>query len=44
MACLPLADFDPADKTHRMARLYVGLEDPDYLIADLDQALAKGMG
>jgi cystathionine beta-lyase/cystathionine gamma-synthase len=44
MAGLPLADFDPADKTHRMARLYVGLEDPDYLITDLDQALAKGMG
>jgi cystathionine beta-lyase/cystathionine gamma-synthase len=38
------ADFNPADKVHRMLRLYVGLEDADYLIADLAQALAKGMG
>jgi cystathionine beta-lyase/cystathionine gamma-synthase len=44
MAGIPVADFNPAEKTHRMVRLYVGLEDPDYLIADLDQALAKGMG
>jgi cystathionine beta-lyase/cystathionine gamma-synthase len=32
-------DFDPMDKTHRMLRLYVGLEDPQYLISDLEQAL-----
>ena len=44
MAGIPFADFNPAERTHRMIRLYVGLEDPDHLIADLDQALAKGMG
>jgi cystathionine beta-lyase/cystathionine gamma-synthase len=34
------ADFDPANKEHRYVRLYVGLEEPAYLIADLEQALA----
>jgi cystathionine beta-lyase/cystathionine gamma-synthase len=34
-------DFDPANKEHRMIRLYVGLEDADYIIKDLDQAFAK---
>lgn len=33
--------FDPLNREHRMVRLYVGLEDPEYLIADLDQALSK---
>jgi cystathionine beta-lyase/cystathionine gamma-synthase len=33
--------FDPSDKTHRMLRLYVGLEDPDYLINDLQQAFDR---
>jgi len=32
-------DFDPAIAEHRMLRLYVGLEEADYLIADLEQAL-----
>ena len=31
-------DFNTADKEHRMIRLYVGLEDPAYLIKDLEQA------
>lgn len=31
--------FNPSNKEHRMIRLYVGLEDPDYLINDLSQAL-----
>jgi cystathionine beta-lyase/cystathionine gamma-synthase len=31
-------EFDPANPTHRMIRLYVGLEDPAFLIADLEQA------
>jgi len=31
--------FDPAIEKHRMARIYVGLENADYLIRDLDQAL-----
>jgi cystathionine beta-lyase len=32
-------EFDVANSTHRLIRLYVGLEDADYLIADLKQAL-----
>jgi cystathionine beta-lyase/cystathionine gamma-synthase len=31
-------DFDPANSLHRSIRMYVGLEDPAYLIADLEQA------
>jgi cystathionine beta-lyase/cystathionine gamma-synthase len=31
-------DFDPENSTHRMVRLYIGLEDPEYLIKDLKQA------
>jgi cystathionine beta-lyase/cystathionine gamma-synthase len=33
--------FDAGNREHRMLRLYVGLEDPDYLIKDLDQAFEK---
>ena len=33
--------FRADDKTHRMLRLYVGLEEPDYIINDLSQALGK---
>ncbi|MEO5997134.1 MAG: PLP-dependent aspartate aminotransferase family protein [Chitinophagaceae bacterium] len=34
-------DFDPADPDHRMLRLYVGLEEADYLISDLEKAFNK---
>ncbi len=34
-------DFDPGNREHRMIRLYVGLEEPDYLIADMEQAFNK---
>ncbi|MCE3282190.1 MAG: PLP-dependent transferase [Chitinophagaceae bacterium] len=34
------ADFDPVNPEHRMIRMYVGLEDSDYLVRDLDQAFA----
>jgi cystathionine beta-lyase/cystathionine gamma-synthase len=34
-------DFNINTAEHRYVRLYVGLEDAGYLIADLDQALAK---
>jgi cystathionine beta-lyase/cystathionine gamma-synthase len=34
-------DFDPANPEHRYIRMYVGLEDPEYLIMDLEQALDK---
>lgn len=32
-------DFDPTIERHRMARVFIGLEDADYLIKDLGQAL-----
>lgn len=32
-------EFDASNSTHRLIRIYVGLEDADYLIADLKQAL-----
>jgi cystathionine beta-lyase/cystathionine gamma-synthase len=35
------ASFDINNRQHRMLRLYVGLEDPAYLIADIEQAFAK---
>ncbi|KQC00371.1 PLP-dependent aspartate aminotransferase family protein [Pedobacter sp. Hv1] len=35
------ADFDPQHKRHVLIRIYVGLENADYLIADLEQALGK---
>jgi cystathionine beta-lyase/cystathionine gamma-synthase len=35
------ADFDGTNPEHRYIRMYVGLEEPAYLIADLEQALAK---
>ncbi len=38
-AGIPEADFDAGNPEHRFVRLYVGLEDPDYLAADLLQAL-----
>src|SRR5258705_12361032 len=34
-------DFDPGNKEHRYVRMYVGLEEPQYLIDDLEQALQK---
>ena len=33
-------DFDANNKEHRMIRMYVGLEDADYLIKDLEQAFS----
>jgi cystathionine beta-lyase/cystathionine gamma-synthase len=31
--------YDPDQIEHRYIRIYVGLEEPEHLIADLDQAL-----
>ena len=39
-ASLQPGDFDAANPEHRMIRLYIGLEEPEYLVADLEQALA----
>lgn len=33
-------DFDSTNKEHRYIRMYVGMEDSQYLIADLEQALS----
>ena len=34
-------EFNAANKEHRMLRLYVGLEEPEYLIRDLEQGFEK---
>ena len=33
-------EFDASDEQHRMLRMYCGLEEADYLIADIEQAFA----
>ncbi len=38
---IPISDFDPSNPEHRWVRLYVGLEEADYLVTDLEQALLK---
>jgi len=40
-ASLDPEQFDPSNNEHRMLRLYTGLEDAGYLIADLEQAFLK---
>ena len=42
-ASLEPEEFDPMNKDHRMLRLYIGLEDADYLIADLEWAFSKSL-
>jgi len=42
-ASIKREEFDAGNKEHRMLRLYVGLEEPDYLIKDLQQAFEKIM-
>lgn len=37
LATMPKESFDPSNKDHRMMRIYVGLEEVDYLIQDLDR-------
>jgi cystathionine beta-lyase/cystathionine gamma-synthase len=34
-------EFDKTNSNHRLIRLYIGLEEADYLIADLKQALER---
>jgi cystathionine beta-lyase/cystathionine gamma-synthase len=43
-ASLTPDEFDPTMKDHRMLRLYTGLEDPDYLIRDIEQAMLLAWG
>lgn len=40
-ASLTPADFDPANTEHRMLRLYIGLEESNYLCTDLEKAFSK---
>jgi Cystathionine beta-lyases/cystathionine gamma-synthases len=37
-ASIQPGDFDAKKPEHRMVRMYVGMEDPQYLVKDLDQA------
>jgi cystathionine beta-lyase/cystathionine gamma-synthase len=37
------SEFDPLNADHRMLRLYVGLESPDYLIEDLEQSFRSSL-
>jgi len=39
VAGIPVADYDAANPRHQLIRVYVGLEEPEYLIKDLEQAL-----
>jgi len=40
-AGIKASDFDGENPEHRSVRMYVGLEEPGYLITDLEQALKK---
>lgn len=40
-AGLPVKDFNTQNKEHRMLRLYVGLEDADYIIKDLERGFGS---
>jgi cystathionine beta-lyase/cystathionine gamma-synthase len=40
-AGVPLAKYDEKNERHGLIRIYVGLEDAEYLIADLEQSLAN---
>ncbi len=40
-AGMPADNFDPNNEEHRMLRLYVGQEEANYLIRDLEQAFIK---
>ena len=38
---IAVSEFDPLNAEHRYVRIYVGLEEPGYLIEDLKQAFDK---
>lgn len=40
-ASMDPAAFNPSDREHKMIRFYFGLEEPEYLIEDISQALGK---
>lgn len=37
LATIPKEHFDPSEKDHRMMRIYIGLEDAEYLMEDLNR-------
>jgi len=39
-AAIRKEEFDAENINHRLVRFYIGLEDPEYLIRDIDRALA----
>jgi len=41
IATIKAEDFDAGNIRHQLIRMYVGLEEPEYLIKDLEQALGK---
>ena len=41
IASIEKKDFDANNQIHRRFRLYVGLEDPDYIIEDLERGFAE---
>ncbi|GAB3913849.1 trans-sulfuration enzyme family protein [Mucilaginibacter boryungensis] len=41
IATIKAEDFDAGNIRHQLIRMYVGLEEPEYLIEDLEQALNK---
>jgi cystathionine beta-lyase/cystathionine gamma-synthase len=41
IASMNTAEYNINDESHQLIRMYIGLEDPQYLIADLQQALAQ---
>jgi cystathionine beta-lyase/cystathionine gamma-synthase len=40
IASMSTLEYKTVDESHQLIRMYIGLEDPQYLIADLQQALA----
>ncbi|HMJ47922.1 MAG TPA: PLP-dependent aspartate aminotransferase family protein [Ferruginibacter sp.] len=38
---IQVGEFEPSNREHRMLRLYCGLEEPGYLISDLQQGFEK---
>ena len=38
-AGIPSGEYDPGNMEHRYIRMYIGLEDPTWLISDIEQAL-----
>ncbi len=40
-AAIKREEFDIENINHRLVRFYIGLEDANYLIKDIEQALAK---